>query len=227
MLHPPIPGELNGNPIFVGGQTLTVRPTATGILSYRVLVRGGNASVYSDEARIEVIAPSSPRLLLHYDFENDTGERIVDSTGQFHGIPNGILRAPGRVGNSAVRLNPQREGYIRVPAASTDLELVAGAYTIACWVLPELSQPETALVTGNSLHALLGPRPRNIFQMGVQTEFGGPHGPGYLLQWFGWNQITAYHGSASPVTLRATGDAGNRWQHVAWVEYQAKATFFI
>jgi hypothetical protein len=203
--------ELNGQPIFVTGKTLTIRPTQTGTFRYRAVVRAGDLMARSDEAVVEVVPQSSPRLLLHYEFESDTENTIVDSTGQFNGTSIEILHVPGRVGKLAAAFNTGFSArYIRVPAAGTDLELVAGDYTIAWWILPE---PPTEF----PLSAALGQRPRRVFELGTHGEVQFSRISGYFAEWFLGSEIHTYHGSAEPVYLTAQMDAGNLWQHVALV----------
>jgi hypothetical protein len=203
--------ELNGQPIFVSGKTLTIRPSQTGTFRYRAVVRAGDLIARSDEAVVEVVPQSSPRLLLHYEFERDTENTIVDSTGQFNGTSIEILHVPGRVGKLAGAFNIDTERYIRVPAAGTDLELIAGPYTIAWWILP---QPPTEF----ALSAALGQRPRRVFELGnhdMEVQFSRT--TGFFAEWFLWDQIHTYHGSAEPVVINAQMDAGDLWQHVAFV----------
>ena len=202
--------ELNGQPIFVSGKTLTVRPSQTGIFRYRAIVRAGDVSARSEEAVIQVVPQSSPRLLLHYEFERDTGDTIIDSTGQFNGTSIDILHVPGRVGKLAAAFNIDIERYIRVPAAGRDLELIAGPYTIAWWIMP---QPPTEF----SLSPALGQRPRRVFQLGSHGDVQFSQTSGYFAEWFLSDQLHTYHGSAEPVVLTSQMDAGNLWQHVALV----------
>jgi hypothetical protein len=209
--------ELNGQPIFVSGKTLTIRPSQTGTFRYRAVVRAGDVSARSDEAVVQVVPQSSPRLLLHYEFESDTGNTIVDSTGQFNGTSIEILHVPGRVGKLAAAFNfGGRERYIHVPAAGTDLELIAGAYTIAWW-MPiaggTLPQPPMEL----PLSAALAQRPARVFELGDHhMDFRSSRTPGYFAELL-LDRIHTYHGSAEPVVLTSQMAAENLWKHVALV----------
>jgi hypothetical protein len=209
----PLPGAV--------GPMLVVRGSEPG--AYRVLVKtGDDVRLYSDEARVDLVVPSAPRLLLHYDFENDSATQIVDSTGQFNGVAVGVGHVPGRVGKFAIKFDRLPVypylGFIRVPAAGTDLELVGSQYTIAWWMMQLIPSPK---LSASSLH-VMSPFawPSAIFELGSGIE--KPNRYAVRSTGYASYSIDLYHGSAVPVTVRAEVADAFTWQHVA-VVYNASS----
>lgn len=155
---------------------------------------------------------ADPRLLLHFDFEADAADRISDQTGRYNGVPTNIVHVPGRVGKLGVALRPALDGYIRVAAAGTALELANSPLTVACWYLNDLTTaPGTVVNHGEpgEIHADGPfPWPQALVTMGNHI-FGD--GTGYALIVQG-RAVSAREGLvlASPIDPAT-------WQHLAMV----------
>jgi hypothetical protein len=170
------------------------RQLAFNILFLAVLVPNTRA------ATIETVA--APAQLLHYDFENDSADLIRDRAGSYHGQPFNIRHQRGRIGRYAAGFEGS---YIRVPAASTALELAGSPYTVAWWI--KFERPLTAATLTAQT-----PQPWGeiIYDLGPQD---GP--AGYGAQRLG-NRIEGIHKSVSPPTISAEFDIfglDSRWIH--------------
>lgn len=125
--------ELNRVPIAnASAATLQVNGKIGEIKKYRVLARAGGIEKYSDEVELVTIPPGDGKLLLHLDFENTDGSTFEGLNGHIATIFGKVNRIPGRTGNFALDLSGQ--GYLRIPAGGTELELVGTSYSIAWWM---------------------------------------------------------------------------------------------
>jgi hypothetical protein len=79
------------------------------------------------------VAASAGELLAHYTFERDTDTTVVDEQGNFAGIATGITYGPGRAGALCARFDGTNS-FIRIPAASSVLNLAGTPYTVAFWM---------------------------------------------------------------------------------------------
>jgi hypothetical protein len=155
--------ELDGVPV-PGATNRSLTVTANGGLKrYRLLIKAAGLQIYTDEATIETIIPSGGnRLLLHLDFEENDRGRFYDRTNGIVAFGTNVTLVPGRVRRYAAAFSG--DGYIRVPAAGTDLEMVGTSYTIAWWMKsdPDTSQPYYIFTIG----------PRDLAGYGVRLEGG-------------------------------------------------------
>jgi hypothetical protein len=148
--------ELNGNVIAgATNNTLSVIGAMEFLGKYRVLVTAGDLQAYSDEVEVVTVAPAEARLLLHLEFEENPNGTFIDSAGHFPGIVGNVALAPGRVGTFGAELSGT--GYVRVPAAGTELELVGSSYTIAWWMQPRVQNTAQQIFTlGTPLAGITG-----------------------------------------------------------------------
>jgi len=151
-------------------------------------------------ATIETVP--APTQLLHYDFESDSADSIRDQAGSFHGQPFNIRHRLGRVGRYAAGFEGS---YIRVPGASTLLELAGSPYTVAWWI-----KFERPLIAATLTAQTPQPWGEIIYDLGPQE---GP--AGYGAQLLG-NRIEGIHKSVSPPAITAVFDIfglHSRWIH--------------
>jgi hypothetical protein len=121
----PIPGATNSS--------VTVTGTVPGSTNfYRAHAKAGAFEAYSAPIETVTVTPSEARLLLHLQFENSANGYFSDSAGGAPVVVGEIPVVPGREGYSAALFSGS--GYLRVPAAGTDLELAGSSYTIAWWM---------------------------------------------------------------------------------------------
>jgi hypothetical protein len=142
------------------------------------------------------------------DFEDATDGKYVDSANGLVGITGTAPLVPGRVGVFAADFDGS--GFIRVPAAGTDLELVGTSYTIAWWM--KMRSPVTA-------------SPEQIFTLGDP----GQNLTGYGADLEGTSTIrtlrSEHRNGVSP-SIATRFQSTTNWQHVAIVYNGVTRTVF-
>ena len=182
---------------------------------YRVIVKAGALEVPSPPVQVITVLPAEPRLLLHLDFEDTVEGRFTDSTGQHSPVAIGeIPIVRGRVGRAAA--NFSGSGYLQIPAAGTDLELVGSPYTIAFWIAPLTNRQQQQLIYNLAAHdeAVAGWGEAGMW---IHTDLAG-----YLASAGG--AISAWHrDGADPVDTLLTAS----WQHCAIVYDGVARTLYV
>jgi hypothetical protein len=114
--------------------SLVVTGVAGVTRNVRVRLNAGDLETFSNEVEIETVSPSDARLLLHLDFEEIIDGKLVNlANGETNVQILGTLSLlPGRVDEFGIGMDGL--GYLQVPAAGSDLELVGSSYTIAWWM---------------------------------------------------------------------------------------------
>jgi len=136
----------NGEP--VGGATgtsLVVTNDTAGSDVYKVQIKAGPTTVFTEEATATFAAPEPAGLLAHYTFETGGPDTIVDETGRFPGQGVNTEYVPGRVGSRALRFNGTN-AFVRIPFPASPLDLAGTAYTIAFWIKPETRASSQAAI---------------------------------------------------------------------------------
>jgi large repetitive protein len=162
---------------------------------YRADARAGALVESSREVKVTFASPADAKLLAHYSFDNDGAETIVDSSGNFPGVPTNVEHAAGRVGRYSLRFNgASSSSSVRIPYPASPLDLAGTPYTIAWWM-----KVETNVI-------------QQILWMGEGADNVGGYGFSVSASAFGW-----VHNTGSDPTFNASFRILTNWQHVAMV----------
>lgn len=96
----------------------------------RLVARFSDEAIFSKAVRLTVLP--SANLLGHWDFEEGSGNQALDSAGTNHGVIDGAVYVPGRIGQTALHFNGSNS-VVRVGAVGTALALAGTPYSLSWW----------------------------------------------------------------------------------------------